>query len=477
MKITFKLLFVAVLVISLCGCNTNAKESDIALNDKSNAAKDYQKIIENGKLVVLAENSFASYYIYRGQKMGFEYELLREFAKELGVELVVKMVANLDDMIPMLNNHQGDIIACNYTITRERKKVIHFSIPYIQSRQVLIQKKPKNWQKMSSDELDKHIINEPVELGKKHINIWENSSYYERLMHLQDEIGDTIYVDPVNGLIGAEELIEQVSQGIIDYTVVEENIAQVNQRFFNNIDISTPISIKQNIAFGLRKSSKLLTAKLDKWLETFKHSGKYHYIYKKYFKVGLPSMHPDHQFSSVGKGKISPYDELFKKAASKRGLDWQLLASISYQESRFNPLAVGFAGGYGMMQFFPNTGPHYGVYPDSPPAVQIEGGAKKVAADLKAWKKIPDMDQRIKFALASYNAGRGHVQDAQRLAKKYGLDIYKWDDHVEKMMFNLSKQEYYRDEVVKYGAMRGSMTCNYVEEVFHRYTQWKNTFK
>lgn len=467
------------LLISLiiAGCSPGSKKNSGKTDEIPESVKDYQRIIEKGRLVVLVENSSTSYFVYRGEKMGYEYEILREFAKELGLELEIKTVANLDNLIPMLENGEGDIISCNYTVTRERTKLIDFSIPYIQTPQVLVQKKPDGWEKMKSEDVERLLIREPVDLGKKHINVWENSSYYQRLIHLQEEIGDSIYIEPVNGLIGTEELIEQVSQGIIDYTITEENIAKVNARFYENLDISTVISVKQNIAFGLRKESTLLKAKLDKWLEGFLNSKTYKYIYRKYYETGVSGMNPNDTYSSVGKGKVSPYDDLFKAAGKKYNTDWQLLAAIAFQESKFNPYIEGFGGAYGMMQFMPNTGPKYGVYPDSPPEVQINGGMKKISNDIKSWSSIPDPEQRIKFALATYNAGRGHIEDAQRLAVKYGLDGNVWDGNVEKMLLNLSKQEYYRDEVVKNGSMKGTTTYNYVRKVYQRYTEWKVTYR
>ncbi|HLU88113.1 MAG TPA: transporter substrate-binding domain-containing protein [Taishania sp.] len=455
----------------LIGCSQNNKSDKTEDAEASESIKDYQRIIENGKLTVLVENSSTSYFVYRGENMGFEYEILREFAKEIGVELDVKIVANLDNLVDMINNHEGDIISCNYTVTRERTKLIDFSVPYLQTPQVLIQKRkedPKN-----IDEL----IREPIQLSKKHVHVWENSSYYQRLIHLQEEIGDSIYIEPVNGLIGSEELIEQVSQGIIDYTITEENIAQVNSRFYDNIDFSTVISVKQNIAFGLRKESTVLKAKLDKWLTNFLKSKTFKHIYRKYFEIGVAGMNPNNTYSTTGRGKVSPFDDLFKAAGKKHGIDWQIIAAIAYQESKFTPYIEGFGGAYGMMQFMPNTGPKYGVYPNSSPEIQINGGAKKIAADLNAWKNIPDSDQRLKFALASYNAGRGHIEDAQRLAIKHGLNGNMWDGHVEKMILNLSKQEYYRDEVVKSGSWRGTSTFNYVQKVFNRYKEWKSIYR
>lgn len=438
---------------------------------------DYQNILNKGKLTVLAENSSTSYFIYKGKKMGYEYEILREFAKSIGVELEVKIVNDLDSLIPMLDSGQGDIIACNYTITKERKEFINFSIPFLYTPQVLVQKLPDNWDKMSEKERKASLIDDPTELIQKHISVWDQSSYYQRLIHLQEEIGDTIYIDPVNGLIGGEELIEMVSEGIIDYTIVEENIGKINQSFYDNIDVSTRISFNQKIGFGLRKSSNLLKAKLDKWLTNFMDSRLHSYLDRKYFSGSTIAQQANDKFSSLRGGKISIFDKEFKAAAQKYNADWRLLASISYQESKFNPYIESFGGAYGMMQFMPNTGPYYGVYPDSPPAVQIMGGMKKLNADLTYWEKIKDEEQRIKFALASYNAGRGHILDAKRLAEKHGLDPNKWDNNVEKMILNLSKQEFYRDEVVRNGAMHGTTTYNYVRHVYARYLEWKGVYE
>jgi membrane-bound lytic murein transglycosylase F len=167
----------------------------------------------------------------------------------------------------------------------------------------------------------------------------------------------------------------------------------------------------------------------------------------------------------------------FKKAAEKTGWDWRMIAAVSYQESKFNPDALSFGGAYGMMQFMPNTGPTYGVYPDSPPETQIMGGALKLKADEKFWGEIPDVLERKKFAMASYNAGRGHILDAQRLARKHGLDPLRWEDNVEIMILNLSKQEYYQDEVVRHGMIRSKITYNYVLQVTERYFDWVGTYQ
>lgn len=437
---------------------------------------DLPEILKNGKLVVLAENSSTSYFIYRGKKMGFEYELLKEFAQELGVELEVKTVSNLDEINTMLNNGEGDLIACNYTITKDRQKEIDFTIPFIRTSQVLIQRKPDGWENLTNEQINQKVLSDPIQLANKKIYVWNQSSYYQRLLHLQEEIGDTILIQGETGSVSAEDLIEQVSEGKIDYTVVEKNIAQVNRRFFDNIDINLELSVRQKIAFALRKTSPLLKARINQWLSNYMQKASFKYMKHKYFELAQLTSKSQEEFSSLKGGQISKFDVYFKREAERYGWDWRLIAAVAYQESKFNPSITGFGGAYGMMQFMPEVGPKYGVYPNSPPDIQIAGGMKKLYKDFQCWPEVSSKDQRQKFALASYNAGLGHIKDAQRLARKHGLNPNVWDGNVEEMVKNLSHSEYYRDEVVENGAMRGAHTARYVQTVFSRFQSYKSAF-
>jgi membrane-bound lytic murein transglycosylase F len=295
------------------------------------------------------------------------------------------------------------------------------------------------------------------------------------LLHLQEEIGDTIFIQGQDGQTGAEELIEMVSEGMIDYTIAEANLAKINQRFYDNLDINLSLSVKQKIAYGLRKSSPLLKARLDKWLESFMRKTTFKYIKHKYYDLAQITSGTEAELSSL-KGQISKYDSYFKNAGKKYGWDWRLLASLSFQETRFNPDAVSFGGAYSIMQFMPEIGPLYGVYPSSPPDIQIMGGARKLNSDFNSWSSVPDKIQRQKFTIATYNSGRSHVEDAQRLAEKHGLNPNVWDDNVETMMLNLSKKEYYRDPVVESGAAKGLVTHRYVREIFSRYEMWTTLY-
>ena len=212
-KINRKVIIIGTLflliIVYYIGCERNNGNED-----KTAAVPgiDLPAILKKGKLTILAENSSTSYFIYRGKKMGFEYEILKEFATEIGVDLEIVTITNLDDVNAMLNRGEGDLIACNYTVTNERSKFIDFTVPFMRTNQVLIQRKPENWETMSADQIDSKLLTDPTQLAGKTVNVWGKSTYYQRLVNLQQEIGDTIIIHKETGDFTSEDLIENVSR-------------------------------------------------------------------------------------------------------------------------------------------------------------------------------------------------------------------------------------------------------------------------
>ena len=259
-----------------------------------------------------------------------------------------------------------------------------------------------------------------------------------------------------------------VANNQIDYTVAHENLARISKELHPNLNIKISLSFKQKIAFGLRNSSPQLKKKLDEFLTKYCSSEEFKELKKRYFDylTEIPN-----EVILIKRGQLSPFDAIFKKEAAKYGWDWRFLAAVAFKESRFNPNARGFGGAYGLMQFMPNTGPKYGVLPGSSPETQIAGGMKLINKIYTSWTDIPDKDQRLKFTLASYNAGKGHIDDAQRLAAEYGLNPKIWDGNVAVMVQKLAVPEYYRSPIVRCGAYRGH-AFSYVNSVFAKYKQW-----
>lgn len=177
--------------------------------------------------------------------------------------------------------------------------------------------------------------------------------------------------------------------------------------------------------------------------------------------------------------RLSPYDDLFRKYASRLGWDWRLLASISYQESEFKPQAISRSGAEGLMGIMPATARALGVSQDelNDPEVGIRTGVEVLRRFHRGFSDIKDENERIKLTLASYNAGIGHVYDAQRLAEKYKLNPNRWDGNVAECIRRKSEPEYYNDPVCKHGYLRGRETLDFVHEVMNRYAHYRRIAK
>lgn len=409
--------------------------------------------------------------------MGFQYELLKQLAKELGVELEILVANGLDEVFEKLRKQECDLIALDLTITKDRKKIVNFTEPYEQTTQVLVQRKPDGWQKMRKSEIEELLIRNQIDLSRKKVFIQKNSSHFDRLKNLSDEIGDSIFIMNDHNL-AEEQLVSMVSKGDIDYTICDEHVAQVNQRYYPNIDISTPISFPQNLAWAVRKDSDSLLAEINRWIIGFKKTRKYKYLHRKYFENPKSVYIVQSEFYSLKSGKISRYDEDIKKYCKELDWDWRLVASLMYQESHFDPNAKSWAGAFGIMQLMPATAARYGIDSLSTTSQHIYAGIRFLMyLDKQISKDIKDKEERIKFVLASYNAGMGHVIDARNLAKKFNKDSTKWDDNVDTFLLLKAIPKYFRDPVVKYGYLRGEESYKFVREIMERYEHYKNIVK
>ena len=427
---------------------------------------DLRSIQKKKKLVVLFEKSKTSFFKNNGKKMGFEYELLKEFAKEIKVELVVQII-NKNTVVEkeLIGNH-CDMVACGFTVTKKRKEKIGFTMPYIKTPQVLIQRLP-------SKDSSVQYIKDPNELKDKAIHVRINSSYFERLQHLSNEIGEPIRIVNINRWITPEECMAQVEKRIFDYTVVDRHIAVANNFYFKKLDHSLVLGINQNIAFGIRKDAEKLKERFDQWLKNYMQHPHYKFLKNNYFSGKEISTKTFESLYKISYGKISPYDHFFQNKAKKYNVEWELLAAIIHHESKFMPNLIGAGGAFGLMQFMPATGRKYGVSAFSSPEDQIEAGALKLSKDWEYYSDIKDESQRIKFILAAYNGGSGYLRDARNLAEKYGYNPCIWEENVEVMMQNLSKSEYYKDPIVKSGSTRRKPISKYVTNVYSKYLMYK----
>lgn len=407
--------------------------------------------------------------------MGYEYELLQNLSRQLGVDLKVKLTSSIEEAIDLLNTGAGDVLAFPLTITKERVQYLNFTNSHFSTHQVLVQKRPANWRLQPPQQVEKRMLRNPAALIGQEVYVKHGSAFKERLMNLSQEIGGDIIIreDSIDG--ETEALIRRVALGEIKYAVSDQMMAMVNSLYYPNLDIATSLSLPQQIAWGVRKNSPELLKATNEWLEKVKRNAFFQVVYNKYFnspRFLLNASSSD--FSSVGGNKLSPYDEQLKQGAEILNWDWRLIASVVFQESNFNPKVESWVGAVGLMQVMPETGEFFGVNDLWNPDQNIKAGIKFLKYLDDYWAKtVSDSEERVKFVLASYNVGLSHVIDAQKLARKFGKNPVVWAGHVEYYLLLKSQPKYYRDPVAAAGYCRCTGPVIYVKEVLNRFEEYK----
>lgn len=427
---------------------------------------DFEQIKASGELTIITLSGSTSYFIYKDEPMGYDYDLAKEFCDHYNLKLNVKVAENSTRLVEMLESGEGDLIAYPVPVQNDLKdSIIYCGLEQI-SHQVLVQRKV---------EKDSMVVDVPQLIGKE-VYVKHNTKYYQRLVDLDSELGGGVIIKDVEkDTVTVEDLIGMVANKSINYTVSDEYIARLNKTYFKNIDISVPVSFEQRSSWAVRKDMPLLAKALNEWFDENNKKPNYVATTKKYFEL---SKEPDGEqidILKLPKGHISKYDSLFKKYAKHSDFDWQLLAAIAYQESRFKSDRSSWAGAVGLMGLMPRTAAIYDVTGSDllNPEKSILAGSSYFKYLLKIFDNIPDKEQRIKFALASYNGGNGHIADARALARKYGDNPDIWDGNVEKYIELKSKPEYYNDSVVKCGYLRGKEVINYVTQVTQNWEEFK----
>ncbi|WP_037574014.1 transglycosylase SLT domain-containing protein [Sporocytophaga myxococcoides] len=429
-------------------------------NNTSHSSTDLHKIRQRGVLKAITGLGRTSYHINKnGTPGGFEYEMLHALAKHLNIKLEIVVAESVESMYDMLKRGEADLIAYHLVPSREREDDVSYTIPYNHMRQVIVQRSSSS------------ILKAPSDLAGKTIHVPKGSPFRTRLEHLEEEIGEDIHIQERTKLVEEEDLLLQVAMGKIDYTVAEENIALLARAYYPNLDIQLAISYPQKISWAVGENAPDLLMEINGWMTKYVEGKTFTKTYNKYFRSGQYG----HVQCGRSKGKnLSQYDCLIKKSAKEIGWDWRLLAALVYHESKFNPLAKSWAGACGLMQLMPSTAALFGLENPEDPYENMKAGIKYLKWLDKYWKeKVPDKDERLKFVLASYNAGQAHVADAQRLAIKYEKDPLVWDDNVAYFLLQKAQVEYYSDPVVKFGYCRGSETFNYVSNIISKFQYYK----
>ncbi|MCQ2218860.1 MAG: transporter substrate-binding domain-containing protein [Paludibacteraceae bacterium] len=454
-KLIYLFLLVGCLSLVSCGNGRGGSEQSVPLTQDSTVLK------------VATLSRSTSYFNLQGKEMGYEYEMASKFANSLGLNLEILLAKDMEELVEMLSNEEVDLVAYPLAITNEYKGRVKFTEHEYVTNQVLVQRKEKN----------ARLLNDVTELIGRRVFVVENSKYLERLTNLNNELGGGIEIQVVTNEEDEETLIKKVSEGEIDFTLADNNIADVNTTYYSNIDVHLKVGYDQRSAWAVNLESDSLCNVVNNWFSESKNNYIYQYLYYKYFKQAKASSGDYKKY--IDNHTISIFDGLFKKYAPTIGWDWKLLASLAYQESRFQPMAKSWVGAKGLMQIMPHTALAMGV--DSSrieePEMSVQAAVLYLKSVEKYFTSIEDEKERAKFVLASYNAGVGHVKDAMALAEKHGRNPLKWEGNVADCLLWKSNPDYFNDPVVRCGYLRGEETFRFVGEIMVRYLEYKDVIK
>jgi membrane-bound lytic murein transglycosylase F len=409
-----------------------------------------EKVEDSGMLHVLTRNSATTYYEGPYGPTGLEYDLASGFARFLGVKMTMEVPDTLSLILQRIHDGEADIAAAGLTVTAERQMQYNFSSSYQRITPQLVYRigipSPRNL-----DDL------------RGNLEVVADSSHAERLRALQEEYPGLSYQE--NSALESEQLLDLVWEQVIDYTVSDSNEVAINQRFYPELRVAFDISPPEPLAWAFPPGEdRSLVEKANEYFTSLKETGELEQLLERYY--GYVS-----DFDYVGtrrylkhiEQRLPRYRAWFQEAGAETGVDWRLLAAIGYQESHWNPKAVSPTGVRGIMMLTQNTMKHLGITKSRlDPQASIYGGARYIASVLD---RIPDRisdPDRTWMALAAYNVGYGHLEDARILAQRDGADADKWID-VKRYLPLLRQKKWYSQ--TRYGYARGREPVRYVENI------------
>jgi len=408
------------------------------------------RVKDSGELRVLTRNSGTTYYEGPNGPAGLEYDLAAGFAEYLGVKLQIETPESLSQILRKIQFGAADMAAAGLTVTAERQAVLDFSTSYQRITPQLVYRvgvrTPKNLNELQGN-----------------LEVVADSSHAERLRVLQDEYPSLSFQE--NNELESEQLLNLVWEQVIDYTVADSNEVAISRRFYPELRVAFDISSAEPLAWAFpRGEDRSLIEKADEYLKTLKDNGQLDQLLERYYGYVT-------DFDYVGtrrymkhiEQRLPRYRRWFEEAGEMTGIDWRLLAAIGYQESHWNPKAVSPTGVRGIMMLTQDTMRHLGITKSRlDPQASIEGGGRYIArVKNRIPKRISEPD-RTWMALAAYNVGFGHLEDARVLAQSEGADQDKWID-VKKYLPLLSQKKWYKR--TRHGYARGNEPVRYVENI------------
>jgi membrane-bound lytic murein transglycosylase F len=413
-----------------------------------------ERILARGELVVVSRNSPTTYYLDKSDPTGFEYALAARLAQELGVELRMETAFSLPEIFSKLQRHQADIAAAGLILTEQRKASYPHTTPYLKSTPLVVS-------------VTEHVQPRSIpELAGLKIVVLSGSSHAEMLRSLQQDEAPDIQWEEIDEA-DALQLLERLNDGQADLAIIDSSEFTAQQSSYPHLQVAFELTTEQELVWYLapQTDNTRLLALIDNFIQRLQKDGTLASMRDQYFGH-RPRISPDNadEFARKVHQTLPTYEALIKQVASEYQMDWQLLAALAYKESQWNPMATSPTGVRGMMMLTKSTASDLGVENRLDAAQSLRGGARYLK-DIKRRlpKRIMEPD-RSWMALAAYNIGIAHLEDARVLTQRQGGDPNLWED-VKQRLPLLQKTRYYKD--TRYGYARGKEAADLVQKVRH----------
>lgn len=415
-----------------------------------NVKRAWSEIKEAGVLRMITVNGPTTFYLWRGEFVGYDYDLMELFAESQDLRLDPIVANGTEQALEFLREGRGDVVAASLTPTLVRKQMnLSFTNTYFPTSEAFVTKD--------------NAIRGTGDLQGKTVHVNPATSFHENLVKLKSKADFEIVLREG---VSTERLIEEVSAGTIEATVADSHMFAVKSAYNETIQSGMLVDAGSGLSWAVRDDQPQLLEKLNEWINQNYRGLEYNLAGQRYFQAAEQIQEFEQQ--RIRGDVLSKHDRLTKAIAERFRFDWRLITSQMFEESRFMENAVSHAGALGLLQVMPNTAIELGVDPEqlSVPAVGIHTGVRYLDWTRNRFRSLGPLEQQW-FALAAYNAGVGHVRDARKLSKKLGLDPDKWFDNVEIAILKLAEPEYYQD--TRYGYVRGREPVRYVRNIRDRY--------
>ncbi len=409
------------------------------------------QIYQRDTLRIGIVNGPTSYYEGVDGPSGYEYELAKIMADKLGVKLDIVTAYQTEELLQRLEQGRIDLVASGGTISPSLQQRFKLGPAYQIADEVLVYNNTKRRPKSIAD-IDAPIV------------VLAGSSQAEALQQLKLQHPDLKVEFSEN--LDATELLQHVAEGKIRYTVTDSHLLSINQRFYPMLNVALTLKKNQPVAWLLpaKDDDSLYTVLIEFFGKSFENADLLT-LEDKYFGHISRFNYADtvHYIEAIEK-TLPRYRKLFEKHAG--AFDWRLLASLAYQESKWDPKVRSPQGVVGMMMLTVDTANLMKVTSRVDAAQSIRGGAlylKRLMDRLP--ERIPQPD-RTWMALAGYNLGLSHIESARMLTEKQGANADNWAE-VKQRLPLLRQRKYYRQ--TRTGYARGDMAVYYVENIRRYY--------